>query len=118
MLGNIANVTDNVGAVGTAFGGSSTSVDAFNAFYMNYERISVTAATCEAYTLSLNTSSIETMPEPTMEFLKGVNTLTGTYNETAYMYFLATFGTHIQTSTTFGSAYYYNAMWTDTLNIG
>lgn len=58
------------------------------------------------------------MPEPTLPFLQGVDKLRGTYNETEYMYFYQNFGTHIQTSTTFGSAYYYNALWSDILGIG
>lgn len=117
-LGQIANVTNgNVGAFGTAFGGSPSSQSAYNAFYNDQERISVTKAYCEVYKITLNTTNIMTMPEPTLEFVKGVDSLRGTYNETAYMYFFYQFGTHLQTSTTFGSAYYYNSAWSDKLDI-
>lgn len=52
LLGSIANVTNNnIGAFGTAFGASSTANSAFNTFYKDYEKISITAATCEAFTL-------------------------------------------------------------------
>lgn len=65
LLGSIANVAGNVGAFGTAFGGSSTSKSAYNTFYSDYERISVTNATCEAFKLSMNTTSPDSMPQPT-----------------------------------------------------
>lgn len=68
--------------------------------------------------MTVDTSNIEAMPQPTIEFLKGVYTLEGTYNETAYMYFFSNFGTHYQSSTTFGSAFYYNAAWGDMNEVG
>lgn len=118
LLGSIANVSGNIGAFGTAFGGSPSSQKAFDSFYQEYERISVTQASCEVYKLTLNTTSILSMPEPDIQFIKGVDSLRGPYNETAYMYFYNQFGTHLQTSTVFGSAYYYNAAWTDSIDIG
>ena len=66
------------------------------------------AQNCVVMSSKLNTF---VPPAPSTDLIRGIATLPIEYEEQTYMMFYETMGTHFQTETSFGAAYYFSAFY-------